>query len=46
MSNLHSQRLADFRHWLHTQQLDAFIVPFEDEYLGNTFLSIMSAYTG
>ncbi|EIF2258780.1 aminopeptidase P family protein [Vibrio cholerae] len=52
MSNLHSQRLADFRHWLHTQQLDAFIVPHEDEYLGeyvpehNERLHWLTGFTG
>ncbi|QXC57576.1 aminopeptidase P family protein [Vibrio mimicus] len=52
MSNSHAQRLADFRHWLHTQQLDAFIIPHEDEYLGeyvpehNERLHWLTGFTG
>ncbi|MGL4829706.1 MAG: aminopeptidase P family N-terminal domain-containing protein, partial [Vibrio sp.] len=52
MSNFHAQRLADFRHWLHTQQLDAFIIPHEDEYLGeyvpehNERLQWLTGFTG
>lgn len=52
MSNLHTQRLADFRDWLQTQQLDAFIVPHEDEYLGeyipehNERLHWLTGFTG
>ncbi|HGH6016413.1 TPA: aminopeptidase P family protein [Vibrio mimicus] len=52
MSNSHSQRLAEFRRWLQTQQLDAFIIPHEDEYLGeyvpehNERLHWLTGFTG
>ncbi|MGL4223524.1 MAG: aminopeptidase P family protein [Vibrio sp.] len=52
MPNCHALRLADFRLWLHTQQLDAFIVPHEDEYLGeyipahNERLNWLTGFTG
>lgn len=52
MPNSHSQRLAEFRRWLQTQQLDAFIIPHEDEYLGeyvpehNERLHWLTGFTG
>jgi len=52
MPNSYTQRLANFRDWLQTQQLDAFIVPHEDEYLGeyvpehNERLHWLTGFTG
>ncbi|RBM29110.1 aminopeptidase P family protein [Vibrio tarriae] len=52
MSNSHFQRLAEFRAWLQSQQLDAFIIPHEDEYLGeyvpehNERLHWLTGFTG
>ncbi|KQB04194.1 X-Pro aminopeptidase [Vibrio metoecus] len=52
MPNSYTQRLANFRDWLQNQQLDAFIVPHEDEYLGeyvpehNERLHWLTGFTG
>ncbi|CAM3130284.1 aminopeptidase P family protein [Vibrio rarus] len=47
-----NKRVTDFRNWLEAKQLDAFIVPHEDEFLGeyipehNERLCWLTAFTG